>query len=219
MDIHGLKRRNMELLAREHEAQGIPLADYPARSGRRISRTTAHRILHADESVGWDKLAAMADVLGVQLLDQPPPRTYPACDEFEVPIVAETQGLSPADASLLFLDDAAEPATISLAGLVALRVSGSSALPLYAHGQVVLADPMLHPDDAPPHPDFPQPIAVVRVRDGRQLLKRWHRLTARTVRLLALDASLVGADGLPAHLDVPSAQIEEAWTVRGGLYW
>ena len=106
-----------------------------------------------------------------------------------LPVVAETERED------RFTHVAARDAAwVPFTGLVLVSVNGDGLLPLAGSGQWVICDPRMHPDHAPPHPDFQAPIAFVRLRDGRELIRRWHR-EKQTVTLTPVNPRLLGAGG------------------------
>lgn len=133
-----------------------------------------------------------------------------------LPVVAIGHA-SDGDREMLFEPlDLEEGEAVSLEGLVAVRVEGDSLLPVAARGQWILCDPNLHPDSAPPHRDFDAPIALVRLRDGRQLIKRWHHdRRRRRVALTAVNEGIRDERGLPLCEEVLERAVLEAWTVVG----
>ncbi len=207
-ELEGLLNR----VRRAFEASSLSYHALAEMCGGRPSASTIFRTLKGLTAPRADNLFKIARALGTATTPTPGARTAPR----EVPVVAVGHA-SDGDREMLFEPvDVEEAETVSFDGLVAVRVEGDSLLPIAARGQWILCDPNLHPDSAPPHRDFDAPIALVRLRDGRQLIKRWHHdRRRRTIALTAVNDRIRDARGLPLCEEVPERAVLEAWTVVG----
>ncbi len=208
-ELEGLLGR----VRRAFEASNLSYHALAELCGGRPSASTIFRTLKGLTAPRADNLFRIARALGAALAELP---GRAGSAEPVVPVVAVGQA-SDGDREMLFEPVAVEEAeTVSFSGLAAVRVEGDSLLPIAARGQWILCDPNLHPDNAPPHPDFDAPIALVRLRDGRQLIKRWHHDRKRKkVALTAVNDRIRDERGLPLCEEVPERAVLEAWTVVG----
>ena len=173
-ELEGLLAR----VRRAFEASSLSYHALAEMCGGRPSASTIFRTLKGLTAPRADNLFRIARALGAATTI---PTAGSRATVAEIPVVAIGHA-SDGDREMLFEPVAVEEAeTISFEGLVAVRVEGDSLLPIAARGQWILCDPNLHPDSAPPHRDFDAPIALVRLRDGRQLIKRWHHDRRRRV--------------------------------------
>lgn len=217
-------QKNLEHLRRAFLASGLSPYALAQRSGGRVSYQWIYRHLarEDDATPEWQKLVASAAALGVDLLSEPEVEVFPVGQAFALPVVAEGEALyakrKPDDGRA----DAEEGdlATIDFAGLVLALVRDESMLNVIAPGQHAILDPALHPDDAKPHPCFTEPLAFVRLRDGRHIFARWrHDKEAKTVTLLTVNHGVINPDtGLPPFEVVHDTDIAEAWTVVGSRW-
>ena len=213
---------DLERLVDAYKRSGHTYASLAAQLGNRPTTTTCYNILTgATARPRWDTLLRIATALGVpDVLRVSAPCDCTVVAQFELPIVAEASAPYGDVRPTADAGGGEEGRSVNLAGLVGVQVTGDSLLPLASEGQVVVANQALHPDEAEPPPHYADPLAVVRLRDGRHLIRRWHRMQgARTrVRLITVREGDLAADGLPVHEDVRDRDVLEAWTVVGVVW-
>jgi len=207
--------RNVRRLKAAFGRSGISYQELSERMGGSPSASTLYRVFSGECEPRWSTLAAIAGALGVRPVEQPPPERVPVGD-FALPVVAEGRAKpGGADATVRPVRGAGRLG-VSFRGLVACRVRGDALLPLAADGEHVLCDPRLHPDRARPHPLLAAPVALVRLRGGRLIIRRWHhdRRTGR-VTLRTVNESHKDARGQILAEEVDFREILEACTVVG----
>jgi len=217
VDINTLGDLNalLELVREAHRKSEMSYQAIAERCGGRPDAGTIYRAINGQTRPRADTLFAIAQSLGVQPISDAQARTHKIAG-FQLPVVAEGHA-NDTDREILFepieLD---QEDAVSYEGLVAVKVQGSSLLPLAANGQWVVCNPALHPDDAAAHPDFNAPIALVRLYDGCQLIKRWyHDREGKRVFLTTVNDSIRDTRGLPVCREVREHDVLDAWTVVG----
>jgi len=215
-----------------------------------VAYSTVYRTVKRQTTPDFATLTTMAAAVGMDLpseraaytdardhgviVDDRGERYGRLASPFDLPVVAEATATS-GDVELLF--DPGELPEAHQEGPFRVRVRGESLFPLAADGQFAIVDPGVHPDTAPAHPDFPDPIALAWLDTGapgaRHVVKRWHRHDREHVRLITVNRDVVDNSGLPRHEDVRAARpgqrlhgrrgrqpvVRQAWTVRGVFWW
>ncbi len=206
------------------QAANITYDDLAGRTRGKVSAPTVHRIFSGQtQEPFWSTLGAIAKALDTDLMEEPTPVCYPIAGELELPVIATSQAAYGTEELVFDTQDPDTVKCISFAGLVLVQVRGHSAEDVVADRQFAIVDPNLHPDDAPPHPRFNCPIAIVRYRDDdgnqRQVLKLWfHHPETRMVTLASVNTRHLDERGLKRHIVIPFARVLDAWTVRGTFY-
>jgi transcriptional regulator with XRE-family HTH domain len=210
----------------ERQRQGVSMEELAEKTGAELSEARVWRILEGGGVADLPTLLTIANALGRRVdwlvnpeLDEEE-NEWGAVGRGQLPIVAVGQART---GSEILFEPLEPPYEMEdLKGLVLGTVLDDSLLDLAGEGQRVMLDPTLHPDDAPPHKDFKDPIALVRYRDRsgdeHWVYKRWHRISKQKVRLITVRKDRVGPDGFPEHFELRDNRILQAWTVRGVLW-